>query len=138
MSKAFKEGAVVALKSAGAHDMVVTKVDSNKVFCIWYSAKADAYDERDFEPFVLVLKLVAGRVVDTDPVGVTPAFKDGDVVRLKSGGPEMVVTKVDSQKVFCIWTRKDGKYDERDFEPFVLEPAPKPAMSVGGFTFPIS
>jgi uncharacterized protein YodC (DUF2158 family) len=30
-------------------------------------------------------------------------FKPGDVVMLKSGGPQMTVTEVDGDRTFCQW-----------------------------------
>jgi len=50
----------------------------------------------------------------------TPTLEQRDQVQLKAGGPKMIITKVDLDKVLCIWTRKNGKSDERTFDPFVL------------------
>ncbi|MCY4319004.1 MAG: DUF2158 domain-containing protein [Alphaproteobacteria bacterium] len=33
-----------------------------------------------------------------------PQIKPGDVVRLKSGGPEMTISKIDDNKIaYCTW-----------------------------------
>lgn len=57
-------------------------------------------------------------------------FKKGDVVRLKSGGPEMTVENVGEramiggQAVFCAWFENSGRKQmlARDaFEPETLE-----------------
>lgn len=60
---------------------------------------------------------------------MTPEFKRGDVVRLKSGGPNMVVNKVgpysadDPQiTVWCDWFDHE-KARSKDFPPELLEQA---------------
>lgn len=32
-----------------------------------------------------------------------PEFKKGDIVQLKSGGPDMTVTSVQGEEIWCIW-----------------------------------
>ena len=44
----------------------------------------------------------------------------GDVVQLKSGGPHMTITTVNTDQVICIWFEK-GKQEYSDFNPLVLE-----------------
>ena len=44
-------------------------------------------------------------------------FKIGDVVQLKSGGPQMTVMKIEDSEVTCLWfnakqEEKNGKYHE--------------------------
>lgn len=57
-------------------------------------------------------------------------FKKGDVVRLKSGGPQMTVMEVDGTRVACIWYREmwidDGSehYPTRTLDEEVLELSP--------------
>jgi uncharacterized protein YodC (DUF2158 family) len=54
-------------------------------------------------------------------------FKVGDVVRLKSGGPNMTVESVGDiygdQRVWCVWFEK-GKREDAHFPPATLELAP--------------
>lgn len=52
-----------------------------------------------------------------------PAFQKGDVVQLKSGGPEMTVVKVDEQgQVTCTWFEKSKRYTDT-FEEALLTKA---------------
>ena len=56
---------------------------------------------------------------------MTVNWKEGDVVRLKSGGPKMVVDRVkyfsdDSASVYCVWF-VDSNKEECDFPPDALE-----------------
>ena len=48
-------------------------------------------------------------------------FKQGDVVRVKSGGPSMVVKSVNGDYVECIWMDAHGVY-ENHFKSIILEP----------------
>jgi uncharacterized protein YodC (DUF2158 family) len=54
------------------------------------------------------------------------AFKIGDIVRLKSGGPAMTVTKVDDfgirTIIKCTWFA-ENKNERGDFPPEALVPA---------------
>lgn len=43
-------------------------------------------------------------------------FKTGDVVKLKSDGPKMTVTRVEDNGVWCTWFA--GKKNEKSFFPF--------------------
>ena len=52
-------------------------------------------------------------------------WKEGEVVRLKSGGPKMIVDRVvhysdDSTSVYCVWF-DDNKKQECNFPPNGLE-----------------
>jgi uncharacterized protein YodC (DUF2158 family) len=55
-------------------------------------------------------------------------FKTGDVVRLRSGGPAMTVTKVGEQSlthepaVWCVWFVHNQKFEDT-FSPGALMPA---------------
>jgi uncharacterized protein YodC (DUF2158 family) len=49
------------------------------------------------------------------------AFKVGDIVRLKSGGPKMTVTKVVGDRIHCEWFNDDNKVDFKVFPPEALE-----------------
>ena len=68
------------------------------------------------------------------PMEFKVEFNPGDVVRLKSGGPNMTVESVGErammggEAVFCIWFEKVGNKQvvKRDtFPPVTLEAAPK-------------
>lgn len=55
--------------------------------------------------------------------GEAPAFRPGDVVRLRSGGPAMTVTNVTpGDWVQCLWMTEGGEVRERSLLPLVLEP----------------
>ncbi len=57
------------------------------------------------------------------------AFKLGDTVGLKSGGPTMTVELIDGDGVHCFWF--DGKNLKRDIFPeAALEPRKPPAPGV--------
>lgn len=47
--------------------------------------------------------------------------KPGDVVRLRSGGPEMTVTFSEGGRVCCIWFDIDGRLQGETFLPTSLE-----------------
>lgn len=50
-------------------------------------------------------------------------FKPGDKVELKTGGPPMTVSTVNSDKVSCVWWDQPKQaYAERDFISVVLKP----------------
>jgi uncharacterized protein YodC (DUF2158 family) len=52
---------------------------------------------------------------------MTEEFKPGDVVMLKSGGPEMTVTGVKDGKVGAVWYRgRDQDYMTCRFDPALL------------------
>ena len=46
-------------------------------------------------------------------------FVIGDVVQLRSGGPEMTVERVRVDKVYCIWF-SDNKEEHGVFRPEIL------------------
>lgn len=68
-----------------------------------------------------------------------PAFKPGDKVQMKTGGPQMAVTRVDGDSIECMWMQQKGKtaaYDQKTgtFPAVVLIPyKPRAAMSVATF-----
>ncbi len=53
-------------------------------------------------------------------------IKAGDVVKLKSGGPQMTVEDTDGQRVKVVWMEK-GKVMTRTFETAILKHAAKDA-----------
>jgi len=64
-------------------------------------------------------------------------FKEGDLVRLKSGGPLMTVEQVGeramtgAEAIWCVWFEKVGNKQivgRNTFAPVVLEKASKPAI----------
>ena len=58
-------------------------------------------------------------------------FSEGDVVRLKSGGPDMTVTGAAERQftagsrimVYCEWLEDGGKHRSKQFSAALLEPA---------------
>lgn len=63
-------------------------------------------------------------------------FKPGDLVCLKSGGPNMTVEQVDKlamtgePAVWCVWFDKTKKYSDT-FSPAALEKTTKPTGKSG-------
>lgn len=58
------------------------------------------------------------------PEGEASQWAPGDLVRLKSGGPKMVVTDVlPSGRVDCTWFLDGAGPNEATFNPIVLERA---------------
>ena len=54
-------------------------------------------------------------------------FKAGDVVQLKSGGPNMTVERInDDRSLWCVWF-EGGKPDYKAFPAVALKPAPSGA-----------
>lgn len=49
------------------------------------------------------------------------SFSKGDVVKLKSGGPEMTVVEVDDEECFCRWFDSKGQQMSDNFEQVGLE-----------------
>lgn len=49
-----------------------------------------------------------------DQFAMPTSFKTGDIVKLKSGGPEMTVTEVDPPNIYCSWFAgkklEDGRF----------------------------
>jgi uncharacterized protein YodC (DUF2158 family) len=59
-------------------------------------------------------------------------FKEGDVVRLKSGGPAMVIESIIAEHVAtCVWFSEERKLNAF-FVLATLQPAPKTEASQGG------
>jgi uncharacterized protein YodC (DUF2158 family) len=59
-------------------------------------------------------------------------FNVGDVVRLKSGGPNMTVNNASSSMIMCTWFDSSNVYHHRYFNQGALEkvaPAEKPVQS---------
>lgn len=56
-------------------------------------------------------------------------FKEGDVVRLKSGGPSMTVELIDETtlQISCVWIDK-GKQQRGNFAPATLMKVPDPGI----------
>ncbi len=50
-----------------------------------------------------------------------PEFKEGDVVKLKSGGPEMTVSKIKEDDLRCKWFNEKGELKTKYFKTFELE-----------------
>ena len=54
-------------------------------------------------------------------------FKEGDHVRLKTGGAEMIVTRIEKTgeltAVYCVWIDEDHQLQRASFPADVLEPA---------------
>ncbi len=48
-------------------------------------------------------------------------FEIGDVVCLKSGGPDMSVEQVTNDEIVCIWFDEGRRIKERAFDPRLLE-----------------
>lgn len=48
-------------------------------------------------------------------------FKPGDVVRLKSGGPDMTVEKVDGDRVSVVWVGDAGHQVRDAFLAWLVE-----------------
>ena len=48
-------------------------------------------------------------------------FKKGDMVRLKSGGPIIMVKMINMHgDLFCVWFNAIGEYQERAIAPYVV------------------
>jgi uncharacterized protein YodC (DUF2158 family) len=50
-----------------------------------------------------------------------PAFRSGDLVRLRSGGPMMTVKGIKGDHVDCIWTDYNGQFNADSFPVDVLQ-----------------
>jgi len=52
------------------------------------------------------------------------SYQPGDIVRLKSGGPNMTVqsTSNDRENVWCVWFDAKGEHNRQMFNPLSLEP----------------
>jgi uncharacterized protein YodC (DUF2158 family) len=49
------------------------------------------------------------------------SFRQGDLVRLRSGGPLMTVDSIKGSQVDCFWTGMDGAPNAESFPADVLE-----------------
>jgi uncharacterized protein YodC (DUF2158 family) len=49
------------------------------------------------------------------------AFKPGDVVLLRSGGPSMTVVAVDEDEIKCVWIGEGGELFRESLPPVVLD-----------------
>jgi uncharacterized protein YodC (DUF2158 family) len=59
-------------------------------------------------------------------------FKEGDLVRLKSGGPVMTVEELYDEDLSCVWFEKVGNkqvMQRGSFRPSVLDKAQKPGIA---------
>lgn len=52
---------------------------------------------------------------------VSRQFKQGDLVRLRSGGPAMTVSAVKGDQVVCVWTDYTGQAGDGTFPAVVLQ-----------------
>jgi len=58
-------------------------------------------------------------------------IKVGDVVRLKSGGPDMTVEAIeDDQYVSCVWFQGNNVLRNTFGAPLLLKPSPKAAIGM--------
>jgi uncharacterized protein YodC (DUF2158 family) len=53
--------------------------------------------------------------------GIPSAFRQGDLVRLRSGGPLMTVDRIEGDKVNCFWTDLSGQPSDGSFPASVLQ-----------------
>ncbi|EID0030069.1 DUF2158 domain-containing protein [Vibrio alginolyticus] len=53
--------------------------------------------------------------------GKVMSFNEGDVVKLKSGGPDMTIVEIDSEGCFCQWFDDKGQMMSNVFKPVILE-----------------
>ena len=49
------------------------------------------------------------------------AIEEGDIVRLRSGGPPMSVQTVTPDGIECMWFDSDGRLQEKIFHPGTLQ-----------------
>ena len=49
------------------------------------------------------------------------AFKPGEVVLLRSGGPSMTVVAVDEDEIKCVWIGEEGELFRESLPPVALE-----------------
>ncbi len=49
------------------------------------------------------------------------AFKPGDVVLLRSGGPPMTVVAVDEDEIKCVWIGEEGELFRESLPPIALD-----------------
>ena len=52
-----------------------------------------------------------------------PDFEVGDLVRLKSGGPNMTVDNASSSRITCVWFEGE-QYNMRNFDQGAIEKVP--------------
>ena len=52
---------------------------------------------------------------------VVPRLHQGDLVRLRSGGPLMTIDAVSDDQVECVWTGENGQTDDATFPAKVLQ-----------------
>ena len=50
-----------------------------------------------------------------------PALRNGNLVRLRSGGPLMTVVRIEGDQVNCVWTDWDGQFESGNFPIDVLQ-----------------
>ena len=48
-------------------------------------------------------------------------FNVGDIVKLKSGGPDMTVDSASSSRIICVWFDAGNAYHMRNFDQGALE-----------------
>jgi uncharacterized protein YodC (DUF2158 family) len=50
-----------------------------------------------------------------------PSFQQGELVRLRSGGPAMTVSSINGDQVDCYWTDPSGQTNVDKFPIYVLQ-----------------
>jgi uncharacterized protein YodC (DUF2158 family) len=55
------------------------------------------------------------------PTQAPASFQQGDLVRLRSGGPAMTVSSIKGNQVYCFWTGEDGQPNAEHFPIDVLQ-----------------
>jgi uncharacterized protein YodC (DUF2158 family) len=58
---------------------------------------------------------------DLSTAKIASPLHQGDLVRLRSGGPLMTVNEVKDDQVECVWTDTDGQPDDATFPVAVLQ-----------------
>lgn len=72
---------------------------------------------------------MAHRMIDREELDVSRSVDRGDIVRLRSGGPDMTVKLVNaSYVVFCMWFDADSHVCEQGFDSELLFIVSKPRL----------
>lgn len=119
--KEFKVGSIVTLKSGGP---LMTIITFNQIYdtvsCVWFDEENVLHRTGETDDVFAQLPIHILHL-NSSPEG-EPSLKDGDTVRLRSGGQGMTIRTrhPNATDALCIWITDDSKFHQQIFPILAL------------------